>query len=69
MTQQRRSLPLQPHEWARLEQLAVETDSLATKGQTIGQPSWRRLVKRIAIASKDLDFVEKFRELMAWESP
>lgn len=55
MTQQRRSLPLQSHEWQRLEELAVETGSVATRGRTAGEPSWRNLVKRIANGSLMLD--------------
>lgn len=44
----RRSLKLSPKEWRRLQDIAVVTNSLATKGTTTGQPTWRALVRRIA---------------------
>ena len=45
----RRSLPLTPAEWAALERIAEESGSIAPTGPQYGKPSWRTLIKRIAI--------------------
>lgn len=44
----RRSLPLAPDEWAALERIAAETQSLAERGSNAGIASWRTLIRRIA---------------------
>lgn len=44
----RQSLKLSPTEWAELERLAAETNSLAERGSRKGEPAWRNLIKRIA---------------------
>jgi hypothetical protein len=44
----RRSIPLMPEEWQRLEQLAKEHHTLAPTGPNAGGPSWRSLMKAIA---------------------
>jgi hypothetical protein len=44
----RRSLPLMPDEWERLEQLAKVHQTLAPTGPNAGKPSWRSLIKEIA---------------------
>lgn len=43
-----KSIPLSPAEEATLTALARKFSSLATSGPTVGQPSWRRLVRDIA---------------------
>jgi len=44
----RKSLKLTDPQWAALEQIAAETGSLARAGPRTGEPSWRRLLGRIA---------------------
>lgn len=44
----RQSLELTTTQWAKLQQIAAETESVATRGPAIGEPSWRVLVRRIA---------------------
>lgn len=45
----RQSLPLTRAEWAALDQIAAETRSLATTSSRAGRPSWRTLLRRIAV--------------------
>ena len=47
-TFERRSLELTAEQWAVIEQLAAQTDSLAPGGPKAFSPSWRTLIKRIA---------------------
>ena len=44
----RRSLKLTPEEWEHLESLAAQLHTVALRGPTTGQPSWRTLIKEIA---------------------
>lgn len=44
----RRSLQLRQSQWEAIERLAVALETLATKGPTIGKPSWRTLMARLS---------------------
>jgi len=44
----RRTIDLKPEQWARLEQMALETHSRARHGPETRQPSWRKMIARIA---------------------
>jgi len=48
MKDEQRSIPLPPELWQRLDELAVETSSLARRGVNFGKPSWRTMIRRIA---------------------
>jgi len=48
MKDERRSIPLPPELWRRLDELAEETSSLAKAGKRFGKPSWRTMLRRIA---------------------
>jgi hypothetical protein len=47
MPQERRSTTLAPEDWQRLDDLAAATGSVATAGQTAGEPTWRALLRRV----------------------
>lgn len=44
----RQSIELTEEEWRWLDTLAISTGSLASRGETLGKPSWRALIRRIA---------------------
>jgi len=46
--QKARGLPLWDEEWANLERLAAEFDTVPPSGPNAGHPSWRSLIKLIA---------------------
>jgi hypothetical protein len=56
----RQSLKLQATDWAKLQQLAAQTDSLYS-----GKPSWRRLLARIACGDIKLQVVHTRRRSYA----
>ena len=45
-----KSITLTETQWANLDRLAINTESLSTGGPraTVGQPSWRAMIRRIA---------------------
>jgi hypothetical protein len=45
---ERRSIELTPEQWLVLENLAIDTNSVAPTGPNSGCSSWRTLIKRIA---------------------
>ena len=46
--QMRKSLKLSTDLWRKLDEIAIELDTLALRGQTTGHPSWRTLITEIA---------------------
>jgi len=56
--QERRSTTLAPEDWERLDNLAALTNSTATAGQNIGQPTWRALIRRISRNERILRYIE-----------
>ena len=51
---ERRSLAMTPEQWAALDWIANQTDSLAKGGPRRGQPSWRNFIARIANESAEM---------------
>jgi len=49
-TTTRRPLDLSPHQWQRLDQLAIETNSREPvgRGHDTRTPTWQRMIRRIA---------------------
>lgn len=45
---ERRSLELTAEQWAVLDNLAAQTNSLAPTGINAGKPTWRTLIRRVS---------------------
>jgi hypothetical protein len=45
---EQRNLSMTPDQWRALEAAAIETNSRSTRGPDAYQPSWRKLIQRIA---------------------
>lgn len=45
---EQRNLSMTPEQWRSLEAIAVDTGSRSTRGPDAYQPSWRKLIQRIA---------------------
>lgn len=48
MKSKRQSIKLQVVLWEKLENLAIQTNSISLRGSKTGKPSWRVLIRRIA---------------------